>query len=83
MISGYLGSNSDFDAAMEKFALAYGEQAKRDHAALKRAVRAGIIDGGVAQASVAGVSPLPAHRGTLRVPHPVEPGYPPFWPSHG
>jgi uncharacterized protein (DUF2252 family) len=43
MISGYLGSNSDFDAAMGKFALAYAEQAERDHAALTRAVRAGII----------------------------------------
>ena len=44
MISGYLGSNSDFDAAMGKFALAYAEQAERDHAALTRAVRAGIIN---------------------------------------
>jgi uncharacterized protein (DUF2252 family) len=44
MISGYLGSNSDFDAAMGKFALAYADQAERDHAALKQAVRAGIID---------------------------------------
>ena len=44
MISGYLGSNGDFDAAMGTFALAYAEQAEQDHAALKRAVRAGIID---------------------------------------
>jgi hypothetical protein len=46
LISGYLGSNDEFDAAMGKFALAYADQAERDHAALKRAVRAGIIDVG-------------------------------------
>lgn len=44
MISGYLGSNADFDAAMGKFALAYADQAEHDHAALKRVVRAGTID---------------------------------------
>jgi Uncharacterized protein conserved in bacteria (DUF2252) len=44
MISGYLGVNTDFDTAMGKFALAYADQAESDHAALKRAVRAGIID---------------------------------------
>jgi hypothetical protein len=43
IMSGYLGSNDDFDAAIGKFALAYADQAERDHAALKRAVRAGII----------------------------------------
>jgi uncharacterized protein (DUF2252 family) len=43
VMSGYLGSNDDFDAAIGKFALAYADQAERDHAALKRAVRAGII----------------------------------------
>jgi uncharacterized protein (DUF2252 family) len=43
-ISGYLGSNADFDTAMGKFSLAYADQAERDHTALKRAVRAGIID---------------------------------------
>jgi uncharacterized protein (DUF2252 family) len=43
-ISGYLGSSSDeFDAAMGKFALAYADQAERDHAALKAAVRKGRI----------------------------------------
>jgi hypothetical protein len=43
-ISGYLGSSSDaFDAAMGKFALAYADQAERDHAALKAAVRKGTI----------------------------------------
>jgi uncharacterized protein (DUF2252 family) len=43
-ISGYLGSSSDaFDAAMGKFALAYADQAERDHAALKAAVRKGRV----------------------------------------
>ena len=43
-ISGYLGSSNDeFDTAMGKFALAYADQAERDHAALKAAVRKGKI----------------------------------------
>jgi uncharacterized protein (DUF2252 family) len=43
-ISGYLGGSSDaFDTAMGKFALAYADQAERDHAALKAAVRTGRI----------------------------------------
>jgi hypothetical protein len=43
-ISGYLGSSNDeFDRAMGKFALAYADQAERDHAALKAAVRRGKI----------------------------------------
>jgi uncharacterized protein (DUF2252 family) len=43
-ISGYLGASSDeFDVAMGKFALAYADQAERDHAALKAAVRKGKI----------------------------------------
>jgi hypothetical protein len=43
-ISGYLGKQDQFDEGMGKFALAYADQAERDHAALKAAVRAGIID---------------------------------------
>jgi uncharacterized protein (DUF2252 family) len=43
-ISGYLGGSSEFDEAMGKFALAYADQAERDHAALQRAVRAGTIE---------------------------------------
>ena len=44
-ISGYLGRKSDqFDQAMGKFALAYADQAERDHAALQAAVRAGIVE---------------------------------------
>jgi uncharacterized protein (DUF2252 family) len=43
-ISGYLGSSSDvFDLVMGKFALAYADQAERDHAVLKAAVRKGRI----------------------------------------
>jgi hypothetical protein len=44
-ISGYLGASSDeFDGAMGKFALAYADQAERDHAALKAAVRKGTVE---------------------------------------
>jgi uncharacterized protein (DUF2252 family) len=43
-ISGYLGSSSDeFDEAMGKFALAYADQAERDHPVLKAAVRKGKV----------------------------------------
>jgi uncharacterized protein (DUF2252 family) len=43
-ISGYLGSSERFDEAMGRFALAYADQAERDHGALRAAVRAGTID---------------------------------------
>jgi len=44
-ISGYLGRRSDqFDQAMGQFALAYADQAERDHAALRAAVRAGTVE---------------------------------------
>jgi Uncharacterized protein conserved in bacteria (DUF2252) len=44
-ISGYLGSSSDeFDKAMGRFALAYADQAERDYAVLKTAVRRGKIE---------------------------------------
>jgi uncharacterized protein (DUF2252 family) len=42
-ISGYLGSQANFDEAMGDFAIAYADQTERDHAALKAAVRAGKI----------------------------------------
>ncbi len=42
-ISGYLGGGDQFDEAMGSFALAYADQAESDHAALRRAVRAGRI----------------------------------------
>ena len=43
-IGGYLGTGSQFDEAMGAFALAYADQAERDHAALKAAVRNGRVD---------------------------------------
>lgn len=43
LISGYLGSSDAFDVAMGNFAVAYADQAERDHAALKAAVSAGKI----------------------------------------
>jgi len=43
-ISGYLGKNAQFDQAMGQFALAYADQAERDHAALRAAVRAGKVE---------------------------------------
>ena len=33
-IAGYLGKSDQFDEAMGKFALAYADQAERDHSAL-------------------------------------------------
>jgi uncharacterized protein (DUF2252 family) len=43
MISGYLGSNSRFDKAVAKFALAYTDQNERDFQALLKAIREGRI----------------------------------------
>ena len=42
-IAGYLGKNNQFDRAIEKFALAYAEQAERDYALLLKAIKAGRI----------------------------------------
>jgi uncharacterized protein (DUF2252 family) len=42
-IAGYLGSSAEFDEAMGDFGVAYADQAERDHAALKAAVRKGDI----------------------------------------
>jgi uncharacterized protein (DUF2252 family) len=42
-ISGYLGSSDEFDEAMGDFAVAYADQAEKDHAALKHAVHKGTI----------------------------------------
>jgi hypothetical protein len=44
LVCGYLGDSDAFDEAMGEFAVAYADQAERDHAALKAAVRAGKID---------------------------------------
>lgn len=43
MISGYLGSNSQFDKAVTRFALAYAEQNERDYKALLKAIRDGRV----------------------------------------
>jgi len=43
-IGGYLGKQNEFDEAMGKFAILYADQAERDHAKLKAAVRAGRIE---------------------------------------
>jgi uncharacterized protein (DUF2252 family) len=43
IIAGYLGTSDTFDEAMGDFAVAYADQAERDHAALKAAVSAGRI----------------------------------------
>jgi hypothetical protein len=43
-IAGYLGKSDEFDLAIRKFAVAYADQAERDHNALKGAVRSGAVD---------------------------------------
>ena len=43
-ISGYLGKSDDFDKAIAAFSIAYADQSERDHAVLKKAVRAGRIE---------------------------------------
>jgi hypothetical protein len=43
-ISGYLGKSDAFDNAIAAFAIAYADQSERDHALLKKAVRAGRVD---------------------------------------
>ena len=43
-IAGYLGKQGEFELAMGKFAVAYADQAERDHAALKAAVSAGRVE---------------------------------------
>jgi uncharacterized protein (DUF2252 family) len=42
-ISGYLGTSDQFDEAMGKFAVAYADQAEKDYATLKAAVKSGKI----------------------------------------
>jgi uncharacterized protein (DUF2252 family) len=42
-ICGYLGNGSSFDEAVARFGLAYADQAEKDHAALKSAVKKGKI----------------------------------------
>jgi uncharacterized protein (DUF2252 family) len=40
-IAGYLGKNAKFDDAIEKFSVAYADQADRDYEVLVKAIRAG------------------------------------------
>mgnify|MGYP000883002054 CR=1 FL=1 len=43
-LSGYLGKGDAFDRAVAKFAAAYADQNEKDHAALVRAVREGVVE---------------------------------------
>ncbi len=43
VISGYLGKSDVFDKALAAFSVAYADQNEKDHAALKRAIRAGKV----------------------------------------
>ena len=43
LLTGYVGKSSAFDAAIEKFALAYADQNEKDWSVLKAAVKAGRI----------------------------------------
>jgi len=43
LLSGYLGKSDTFDQALAAFSFAYADQNEKDHAALRRAVRAGKI----------------------------------------
>lgn len=43
-LSGYLGKGDAFDQALAAFAVAYADQNEKDHAALKRAVKAGKVE---------------------------------------
>jgi uncharacterized protein (DUF2252 family) len=42
-ISGYLGGSEIFDHAIAEFGVAYADQTERDHAVLKKAIRAGRV----------------------------------------
>jgi hypothetical protein len=43
MIAGYVGGSDKLDEALGRFARAYSDQVESDHAALVRAVRAGVL----------------------------------------
>jgi hypothetical protein len=43
-LTGYLGNSDEFDEAMGSFAIAYADQAERDHATLKAAVKNGTVN---------------------------------------
>jgi uncharacterized protein (DUF2252 family) len=41
LIGGYLGKSDTFDSALAEFAVSYADQAERDYATLRKAIRAG------------------------------------------
>ena len=43
LISGYLGNSDVFDKSLAAFSVAYADQNEKDHAAFKRAIRAGKV----------------------------------------
>jgi len=43
LLSGYVGNSDAFDQALASFSIAYANQNEKDHAALKRAIRAGKV----------------------------------------
>jgi len=43
LLSGYMGNSDAFDQALASFSIAYANQNEKDHAALKRAIRAGKV----------------------------------------
>ncbi len=44
VLSGYMGKSDAFDQALASFSVAYANQNEKDHAALKRAIRAGKVE---------------------------------------
>jgi hypothetical protein len=44
LLSGYMGKGDAFDQALASFSVAYADQNEKDHAALKRAIRAGKVE---------------------------------------
>ena len=51
LLSGYMGKADTFDRALASFAVAYADQNEKDHEALDRAVRNGLIEAVVEQPS--------------------------------
>jgi uncharacterized protein (DUF2252 family) len=47
IISGYMGTNADFDEALSQFAVAYADQTERDHDALVQAVKSGRLEANI------------------------------------
>jgi hypothetical protein len=43
LLSGYMGKSDTFDQTLASFSIAYSNQNEKDHAALKRAIRAGKV----------------------------------------